>query len=376
MSPILGSSFRLREVTIPNRTAISPMCQYSATNGCADDWHLVHLGRFAMGGAGLILVEATAIVPEGRITHGCLGLWSDDQIPGLRRIADFIRAQGAVPGIQLAHAGRKASMQRPWFGNGPLGEADFARGDLPWRTVAPSPLPVDEGWLEPQQLTPAAMDQLIAAWVAAVQRAERAGFEVVELHAAHGYLLHSFLSPLSNQRADGYGGDREGRARFPLEVVKATRAAWPDGRPLFVRVSAVDGAEGGWTLDDTVWFARRLKDLGVDLVDCSSGGIAGSSTVARVRRQPGYQLPFAEAVRHGAGIPTMAVGLIVEPDQAEGALRDGQADLIAIGRQALVEPNWPHLAIAALSGDGAKAFRRWPKQAGWWLERRHYTLTS
>jgi 2,4-dienoyl-CoA reductase-like NADH-dependent reductase (Old Yellow Enzyme family) len=376
MSPLLGSPLTLRSVTLPNRIAISPMCQYSATDGFADDWHLTQLGRFAIGGAGLIFTEATAIAPEGRITHGCLGLWSDEQIPGLARIAAFISSQGSVPAIQLGHAGRKGSMQRPWHGNGPLDESDFARGEHAWEIVAPSAVPMDEGWLMPRPMEREDMDRLVAQWVAAVHRARAAGFAVVELHAAHGYLLHSFLSPHSNKRNDAYGGDRAGRARFPLEVARAVREAWPQDRPLFVRVSAVDGIDGGWDVEDTVWFAQRLKEIGIDVIDCSSGGLAGSATAAKVKRGPGFQLPYAEAVRRETGMPTMAVGLIVEPQQAEDALVAGKADIIAIGREALANPNWPVQALATLEGSGPETFRRWPQQAGWWLERRQQAMDA
>lgn len=351
------------------------MCQYSAVDGFANDWHLVHLGRFALGGAGIIFVEATSVSPEGRITHGCLGLWSDDHVSGLRRIADFIREHGAVPAIQLGHAGRKASSQRPWFGNGPLDDSDFERGDMPWEIIGPSPVALQAGWMVPRAIDRGDMDCLIAAWEAAARRAMLAGFEVIEIHAAHGYLLHSFLSPLSNRRDDEYGGSRKARARFPLELVAAVRAAWPRDRPLFVRISAVDGIEGGWTLEDTIWFAGRLKGLGVDVIDCSSGGIGGSSTVARIKREPGYQVPFAGSVRHRVGIPTMAVGLILDSSQAESILADGSADIVAVGRQALVEPNWPHHALDALEGDAPVSYSAWPRQAGWWLVRRQRSMT-
>ncbi len=376
MSPSLGRPLTLRGVTLPNRIAISPMCQYSAQDGIVGDYHLVHLGRFALGGAGLVFVEATAVTPEGRITHGCPGLWSDEQIPGMQRIATFIRDQGAVPAIQLGHAGRKASMQRPWFGNGPLGAEDLARGDRPWEIIAPSAVPMDTGWLVPRAMERQDMDRLVDAFVAAAGRAQAAGFEVIELHAAHGYLLHSFLSPLSNRRNDAYGGDRAGRARFPLEVAQALRAAWPSDRPLFTRLSCVDGVEGGWNLEDSIWLAGRLKEIGVDVVDCSSGGLAGSATAANVKRGPGFQLPFAEAVRREADVPTMAVGLIIEAHQAEEALAGGQADIIAIGREALANPNWPLQALAALNGGGPETFRDWPKQSGWWLERRQHAMAS
>lgn len=370
MSSLLGSSLALRSVTLANRVAISPMCQYSAIDGMAEDYHLVHLGRFALGGAGIIFMEATAVVPEGRITHGCPGIWRDEQIPGLRRITDFIKAHGSVPAIQLAHAGRKASMQRPWFGNGPLDDSDAARGDHPWEIVAPSALPLDEGWLLPRALDRDDLARLVEAWVAAVQRAGEAGFEAVEVHAAHGYLLHSFLSPLTNRRDDAYGGDRENRARFPLEVIQAVRETWPAEKPLFVRLSSVDGLEGGWELQDSIWLAQRLKEIGVDVIDCSSGGLSGSATAARVKRYPGFQLPFAEAVRREAAIATMAVGLILDGAQAEEALAAGQADIIAVGREALANPNWPLQAIGNVEGNAPEGYRRWPHQAGWWLERR------
>lgn len=376
MSHRLASPMKLRSIELPNRIAIPPMCQYSATDGFANDWHLVHLGRLAIGGAGLIFVEATAIVPEGRITHGCLGLWNDEQIDPLRRVTDFVRAQGSIPAIQLAHAGRKACTQRPWHGHGPLEESDFQRGERTWEVVGPVAVPMDEGWLVPRALDADDMQGLVDKWVAAARRADEAGFDVLELHAAHGYLLHSFLSPLINTRNDAYGGDREGRARFPLEVVRALRGAWPADRPLFVRVSSVDGVDGGWTLDDSVWFAQRLKEIGVDVIDCSSGGLIGSATAARIKRGPGFQLPFAETIRRDAGIPTMAVGLIVEAEQAERALADGQADIIAVGREALANPNWPLQAIAELDGWAPETFRRWPEQAGWWLERRQRSMAK
>lgn len=374
MSCLLGSPLRLRDITLSNRVAVSPMCQYSARDGFAGDYHFVHLGRFGLGGAGLVFTEATAVVPEGRITHGCLGLWQDEQIPGLHRITQFLKAHGTVPGIQLGHAGRKASMQRPWEGNGPLDESNFAQGEQTWETMAPSAIPMDEGWLVPREMERADMERLIAAWVAAVGRAQEAGFEVIELHAAHGYLLHSFLSPISNRREDAYGGDREGRARFPLEVAEAVRKAWPADKPLFVRLSSVDGIEGGWQLEDTVWLAGRLKEIGVDVIDCSSGGLAGSATAARVKRGPGFQVPFAETVRREADIATMAVGLILEARQAEAALAEGKADIIAIGREALAHPNWALTSIGELEGDVPEGFQRWPQQAGWWLERRQRAL--
>jgi 2,4-dienoyl-CoA reductase-like NADH-dependent reductase (Old Yellow Enzyme family) len=369
--PLLLSPMTLRGVTLRNRIVISPLCQYSAADGMANDWHFAHLARFALGGAGAVFVEATAVHRDGRITHGDMGLWSDAHIAPLQRIADFLRAQGAMPAIQLGHAGRKASMQRPWHGNGPLDGTDHARGEEVWRIVAPSAVAMDEGWLTPVELSLAEMADLREHFRRAALRAAEAGFAAV----AHGYLLHSFLSPLSNRRNDAYGVDRAGRMRFPLEIAETVRAAWPKDRPMFFRVSSVDGIDGGWTLDDTVALARELKARDVDVIDCSSGGIAGSATAARIARHPGFQVPFAERIKRDTGIKTMAVGLILEPQQAEAVLQHGQADLIAIGRQALYDPNWPLHAERALMGDAAD-FERWPVQAGWWLERRERGLRA
>lgn len=370
----LFSPLTLRGVTLKNRIVISPMCQYSAHDGYAEDWHLVHLGKFALGGAALILTEATAVEPRGRITHGDLGLWSDAHIPALKRISEFIKAHGAVPGMQLAHAGRKASMQRPWYGNGPLDDGDRARGEQVWDVVAPSALPMERGWLMPHELSIEEIGQLQQAWKKAALRALRAGFEVIELHSAHGYLGHEFLSPLSNQRTDRYGGDRRGRMRFTLELAELLRATWPADKPLFVRVSSVDGLEGGWTLEDTVVLAEELRALGVDVIDCSSGGLAGSATAAAAKRGLGFQVPYAERVKRATAATTMAVGLIVSPAQAEAILQAGQADLIAIGREALNDPNWPLHARAVLEGEGD--YCDWPVQYGWWLERRHRALAQ
>lgn len=368
--PRLFTPLALRSVTARNRIAISPMCQYSAEDGLANDWHLVHLGKFAQGGAGIVFVEATAVEARGRITHGDVGIWSEAHVAPLARIAAFLAANGAVPAIQLAHAGRKAGMQRPWFGNGPLDAADFARGDKPWATVAPSPIPIGEGWIVPAALTVEDLAALRRQWREATLRAEAAGFGILEVHAAHGYLLHSFLSPLTNRRSDAYGGAREARMRFPLEVVETVRAAWPAEKPLFVRVSALDGVAGGWELDDTVAFAKELRARGVDVVDCSSGGIGGSATASgTLPRGLGYQVPFAERIRREAEIATMAVGLILDPHQAESVLEAGQADIVAIGRQALEAPFWPLEAAAALGAFGYED-AAWPKQYGWWLERR------
>jgi 2,4-dienoyl-CoA reductase-like NADH-dependent reductase (Old Yellow Enzyme family) len=374
-TPHLFQPLELRGVRLRNRIVISPMCQYSAQDGHVTDWHLVHLGKFAQGGAAAVMVEATAVERRGRITHGDTGIWDDAHVPGLKRISEFMRSQGAVPGLQLAHAGRKASMARPWYGNGPLTQADLERGDKPWSIVAPTEAPLDAGWIAPRAFKEGDFQMVLNAYRNAVRRAVAAGFELLEIHAAHGYLLHTFLSPLSNTREDSYGGSLENRMRFPLEVVAETRKAWPASKPLFVRVSSIDDVEGGWDIEDTIAFSTELKRLGVDAVDCSSGGIQGSATAATrtlVKRVPGFQLPFAERVRKEAGIKTMAVGLILTAQQAEEALKAGCADLIAIGREALFDPNWPQHAAAALGAD--PEFSLWPQQYGWWLTRRESLL--
>ena len=367
--PVLFEPIELRGVRARNRIVVSPMCQYSAREGHVTDWHLVHLGKFAQGGAGIVFVEATAVEARGRITHGDTGIWDDAHIPGLARIAAFVKSQGALPAIQLAHAGRKASMARPWYGNAPLTDADFARGDKPWDIVAPTAEPLGEGWLKPRPIGERDEEELLDAYRAAVRRAVAAGFEVLEIHAAHGYLLHSFLSPISNH------GTREDRMRFPLRVMRAVREAWPAERPLFVRISSIDDVDGGWSIEDTVALARELKASGVDVVDCSSGGILGSATAATkftLPRVPGFQLPFAERVRKETGVKTMAVGLILTAEQAEDALAAGRADLVAIAREALYDPNWPHHAAQALGAD--PQMERWPVQYGWWLVRREGLL--
>jgi 2,4-dienoyl-CoA reductase-like NADH-dependent reductase (Old Yellow Enzyme family) len=368
---MLFDEIRIRDVRIRNRIVVSPMCQYSAQDGHVTDWHLVHLGKFAQGGAGVVFVEATAVEKRGRITHGDTGIWQDSHIEGLKRISSFVKGQGAVPAIQLAHAGRKASMARPWYGNGPLTQADLERGDKPWDIVAPCDTAIGDGWLKPRPLEVKDLRDLKTSYSDAARRAHEAGFEILELHAAHGYLLHTFLSPLSNLRRDEYGGTLENRMRFPLEVARAARQAWPAQKPLVVRVSSIDDVEGGWSIEDTIAFAKELKKAGVDVVDCSSGGILGSATAATrtlLPRVPGFQIPFAERVRKEAEIKTIAVGLILTPQQAEEALQAGRADLIALGREALYDPNWPLHAAAALGVD--PEFARWPVQYGWWLTRR------
>src|SRR5215218_6639542 len=353
----LFAPLTLRGLTLPNHLVVAPMCQYSVTDGLVGDYHLAHLGRFALGGFGLVVVEATGVTPEGRISHGDVGLWSDEHVPGLAGVVDFLHAEGSAAGIQLAHAGAKASSLRPWDGTGPV-TADNARpGETAWPTVSASAVPAGPGWPTPHALTVDELAEVRDAFVAATRRSLAAGFDVVEVHAAHGYLLHQFLSPLSNQRDDEYGGSLEGRMRFPLEVVDAVRAAWPADKPLLVRVSSVDGSLEGLTVADTVTFARELKNRGVDAVDTSGGGLGGGW------EHPigyGYQVPFAAQIRAEAEIPTVAVGLIVDARQAEAIVRTGAADLVAIAREAQDDPNFAVHAYRELTD----AYDVYPVQAG------------
>jgi len=351
---------------------------YSAIDGVAQDWHFAHLSTFARGKAGLIFVEATGIEPRGRITPRCLGLWNKEQAEALRPVVRFIESMNCVPGIQIAHAGRKASARPPFMGGTPLNEADTTRGEPPWQTIAPSALPVGPGWPTPHALSQAEIADVVHAFAGAAGRALEAGFRVLEIHGAHGYLIQSFLSPLGNQRNDGYGGDRRGRMRFALEVASAVRTVWPEEFPLFFRISAVDGRPGGWSLEDSVEFARELAALGVDVVDCSSGGIGGAPrfradddgnplTTSSARR-PGFQVPYAEAVRGRGGVKTMAVGVIVDPHQAEAILQEGRADIVALGREIMYNPFWPLHAAQSLSAD--VDFDMWPEQYRWAVDRR------
>ena len=371
--PLLFSPIRLRDVHLRNRIVISPMCQYSARDGMPDDWHFAHLAKFAMGGAGLVFAEASAVLPESRITHGDTGIWNGEQAEGWARIVRFLQSEGAKAGMQLAHAGRKASMQRPWHGNGAPDETDIARGEVPWRIVSASAEPVSEGWLMPEALAAGEIAQITQAFAAAAIRSDEAGFDVAEIHGAHGYLLHQFLSPLSNHRADEYGGSFDNRVRFALETARAVRAVWPGHKPLFFRTSSVDGIEGGWEIDDTVELAKRLKAEGVDVIDCSSGGHSPKgATNANMARGPGFQVAFAEQVKREAEIMTQAVGLILDGPQAEQVLQSGAADLVAIGREALQNPNWPLHECQAMGAD--ENYADWPVQYQWWLQRRAYGL--
>jgi 2,4-dienoyl-CoA reductase-like NADH-dependent reductase (Old Yellow Enzyme family) len=330
---MLLEPLQLREITLRNRIGVSPMCQYSSEDGFFTDWHLVHLGSRATGGAGIVFTEATAVESRGRISPSDTGIWKDEHIAMPARIAAYICSQGAAPGIQLAHAGRKASTQRPWDGGKAIRDVEGG-----WRPVAPSPIPFREGDPVPHELTHAEIRGLVADFAAATRRARAAGFEIVEIHGAHGYLIHEFLSPLSNHRGDEYGGSPANRMRFALEVTEAVRAEWPARLPLSFRVSATDWVAGGWTLDECVALARELKTRGVDLIDCSSGG---NSTHQKIELGPGYQVPFAARIRRDAGIATAAVGLITGAAQADAILQEGSADVVLLAREFLRDPYFP-----------------------------------
>lgn len=366
--PPLFTPLELRELSVKNRIVISPMQQYmAAPDGRSNEWHLTHLTKFAVGGAGLVFTEALAIDATARATYSDLGIWDDAQVEALKPVAEAIERNGAVPGAQLFHAGRKGSVQRPWEGYQSLGPADAARGEPPWPTVAPSAIPASPGWQVPQALSRDGIRRLVDRYAAAARAASRAGFQALNIHGAHGYLIHTFLSPLSNHRDDEYGGDLWGRMRFPLEVAAAVRAEWPSGLPIFYRLSCIDDLPGGSSLEDTVALSRELGRRGIDIIDCSSRGLAERGTLTPGRTQ-GFQVPFAEAVRRETGMRTMAVGLITEPTFANAVVADGRADLVAIGREALFNPHWPLHAALALGHD--PDFRSWPRSYGWWLKRR------
>ena len=345
----LFSPLTIKDITLKNRIVVSPMCQYSSVDGFANDWHLVHLGSRATGGAALVIQEATAVLPEGRITYADMGLWKDEQIAKLQQIVTFIEGQGAVAGIQLAHAGRKASCEIPWKGG-----KQITSGENSWQPVAPSPIPFYDTDAPPKELTKEYIQTVIAGFAAAAQRALTAGYKVVEIHAAHGYLINEFLSPLSNKRTDEYGGSFENRTRLLLEVTEAIQNVWPAGYPLFVRISASDWADGGWTIEDSVRLAAILKDKNVDLIDASSGGNAPH---VKIPVGPGYQVPFAARIKKETGIRTGAVGMITGAAQAEEILAGGQADLVIIARELLRDPYFPLHAALELGDD-----IHWPEQ--------------
>lgn len=366
----LFTPLRLRDLTLRNRAVLSPMCQYQAVEGRMQDWHFTHHARFAAGGLAAAFVEATAIVRDGRITYGCTGIWEDGQIAGLQRVAQLYKSFGVVPGIQIGHAGRRASVARPWDGAGPI--TATSGPEAAWPIVAPSAIPERDGSAVPKELTVPEIETLVDAFRAAAARSLAAGFEILEIHGAHGYLIHSFFSPVSNRRSDAFGGSLEKRMRFPLMVADAVRAAWPSRLPLFYRASCVDNVPGGLVIEDTVALARELKVRGVDVIDCSAGGMSGPATLSTAKIKPGYLVPHAAAVRKGADLPTMAVGAIIEPKQAEAILRAGDADLVALGRQMMAEPHW--LYRAALELGEANPHAVLSKYYSFYLERRAAVL--
>ena len=366
---LLFSPLTLRGLTLRNRVVVSPMCQYQAVDGIVQQWHFAHHARFALGGVGLAFVEATAVTREGRITHGCTGLWCDDQIADQRRIVELYKSQGAAVGVQLGHSGRRGSCAQPLDGAHPLANGG---PDAAWATVGPSPLPERDGYPVPRELSIAEIDAIVDAFRAAFHRARAAGFDTIEIHGAHGYLIHSFVSPISNHRTDAYGGSLANRLRLPLRIAEAAREVWPQELPVFYRASVTDGIAGGLIVEDTVTLARELKARGIDVIDCSSGGMSGSASLSINKIKPGFQVPLAAAVRRDAGNATMAVGAILDGPQAEAILAEGHADLIAIGRELLVDPNWCLSAALALHSE--QPFAVLPRAYSFYLERREKVL--
>jgi len=371
----LFTPLQIGEVRVRNRVVISPMQQYSARrDGQATEWHHTHLTRLALGGAGIVFTEALAVEERGRLTYSDLGAWSDGHVDGLTRLAQSISDHGAIPGAQLIHAGRKASVQRPWEGYMPLGDPDKAHNEPPWVAVGPSPIPANPGWHTPVALELREIQEIIDQFALATRRVAAAGFQAINVHGAHGYLIHSFLSPLSNHRDDAYGGTLAGRMRFALEIAEAVRSEWPSHLPIFYRLSCIDDLPGGWTLGETVVLARELGRRGVDIIDCSSRGLGERGTVALVARTEGFQVPFAECVRRETELRTMAVGLITTPTFANQVIAEGRADLVAIGRESLFNPHWPLHAALELGHD--PEYKLWPKPYGWWLNKRARSAAS
>lgn len=369
--PRLLTELTLRDIKVRNRIVISPMCQYRSVEGGPTDWHLVHLGKFAIGGAGIIFTEETAVEERGRKTYDCAGLYTDSHVTQYRRITEFIKSLGAVPAIQLGHAGRQASCHgamRKWA---PLTEADAAAGLPPWTGVAPSPIPAGPGAHIPAEMSRQDIAAMVETWKLAAKRATDAGFDICEIHGGHGYLIHQFLSPVSNKRTDAYGGDRAGRMAFALEIAEAVRSVWPADSPVFYRASVVDGKGGEWFVEDTIALAHGLKERGIDVLDCSSGGMSGASSFPLVPRVPGYHVSYSATIRREVGISTMVVGGISDPHHAEAILQDGDADLIAIARPVMYETEWPvHAAIALGVSD---PYRFFPEDYAYRLRAREQT---
>lgn len=366
-SSLLFSPLSLRGLTLKNRVMVSPMAQYLARDGAATEWHFAHFAKFALGGAGLVFMEASKVERRGLGSVGDLGLWKDEQVAPLRSIVEFLQQQGAAVGIQLNHAGRRAGVHRPWEGGHPLDRTQPIEGQAHWEVIGPSAIACAPGFPVPREMSEQDIGEVIEAFAQAARRADEAGFDVLELHGAHGYLLHQFLSPSSNQRTDRWGGSFDNRLRFVLEVTTAVRARWPAHKPLFFRGSSVD--EAGWTLEDSVRLALELKKRGVDAIDCSAGGMGSRAPRATSEKRPmGYQVPYAERIRRDAGMPTVAVGLIIEPEHAESIIARGQADLVALGREMLIDPYWAHHAAQKLEVD--PEYRMMAPAYQWWLHHR------
>ncbi|MCZ6875068.1 MAG: NADH:flavin oxidoreductase/NADH oxidase [bacterium] len=369
--PLLFTPITIKGVTVRNRVVVSPMSQYASVGGEPTDWHLAHLGHFAMGGAGVVFCEETSVAELARKTYSCPGIYTAEQVSAYRRITDFIKEMGATPAMQLGHAGRKVATKPPWEGFAPLTEADAKHGKPPYRGLSASPVPTSEQALVPVQMDRADIAQVIDLHREATKRTLDAGYDILEIHCAHGYIIQQFLSPIVNQRIDAYGGDLQGRMRFGFELVEAIRAVWPADRPLFARLSCVDGEGGHWDLSDTIAFASGLKARGVDLIDCSSGGINGPLTLSVVPRAAGYHAPFAETIRRQVGIMSMGPGLITEAQQAEDILVQGHSDLICMARELMWNPNWPVHAAQTLGA--ANYLDLLPHRYAWWLKRREAT---
>lgn len=380
MPSMLFSPYKLRGTEFPNRLVLAPMQMYKTPpDGMFTDWHFQHLAKFAVGGFGTVMTEALMVVPRGRNTYGDCGIWSDDHIAPLKKFTAFMHSLGKLAAAQLHHAGPKASRQRPWEGIGPLGEAEAAKGEPPWRPQAATTSETVSGWHTPEMMTVEDIAEVVAAYGRGAARCAEAGFDVMDIHAAHGYLLHSFLSPVNNNRTDAYGGSLENRSRFALEVAKAVRTNWPDDKPLIFRLSCVDWrpdldpGKVGWTIEDSIALSLRLQEVGVDMIDCSSGGIRAENSMVefnhkRTPQKKGFQVPYADAIRNRAPMPTMAVGAIVDGPQAEKILQEGKADLIAVARQALVDPHFGLTAARQLGTD--PEWKQWPPSYGWWLQKR------
>ena len=358
----------IRGRTLKNRLVISPMCQHAAEDGFVTDWHIVHYGKFVLGGAALILTESTAVAEDSRVGIDDLGIWKDEHIPGMKRLADFAHGNGALMGVQLAHSGRKAFSEPLWEGGNAMRPEEIERYGIPWRRVGPSAIAASPEWSVPTSLSVEQIQEIREQHVSAARRADAANMDVLELHYGHGYLVASFLSPKANVRSDAYGGSLENRMRIAIEIAKGVREVWPAEKPLFVRLSCVDGTVDGWSLNDTVVLAGRLKDVGVDVIDCSSGGLSEETRRSNVPRGSGFQVPFARCVREEADILTQAVGLITTPEQAEEIVASGSADLVAIGREALRNPYWPAEAERQLTG--GEEYRAWPLRHRAWLDKR------